>query len=68
MEQIKWVCVNDKFGSNGEPMIATDSIRWRKKDSISWFIDGTNDSWRHWRDKIGWRCVKIKVKIEILES
>lgn len=48
-------------------MIATDSIRCKKKDSIAWFIEGSNDNCRHWKNKIGWDCVRVKVTIEILK-
>ena len=61
MEEIKWICVNYKWDENGSFM--TDTLAWKRTDSIKFLCDGTNKNWRHWRDKIGWRCIKFKVTI-----
>lgn len=66
MEQTKWCCVNYKFGSNGVPMILPESVRYKRTESIAWFIDGTNNTWRYWKEKIGWQCIKVKVTIEVI--
>lgn len=66
MENIKWACANYKFGTADEPMILSDSIRYTRKESIAWFINGSGNTWRHWREKIGWRCIKVKVSINPL--
>lgn len=63
-EMIKWCCVNYEFSN---PMILEDSLKWKRTDSIKWFISGTRQDWRHWR-KIGWKCVRVKVTIHVLEE
>lgn len=65
-QDFMWCCINYKFGTTNEPMILTDSVKSTRKQSIAWFIKGSGDTWRHWREKIGWRCVKVIVTIEII--
>jgi hypothetical protein len=66
MESKRWACVNYKLGDDKEPMILFDSIRYRRSDSIAWFIEGSGNTWRHWKEKIGWRCIKVVVTIKPL--
>lgn len=61
MKRYKWCCVNYKFG--GEPYFLEESLRYRRTDSIQWFIKDSGNTWRHWKNKIGWRCIKVKVTI-----
>lgn len=68
METTKWCCVNYKVGDNGEPYFLQESLDYYRSRSIAKFIEGSGRPWWHWRDKIGWQCIKVKVTITILKK
>jgi hypothetical protein len=40
--------------------LAIYTIRWRRKDSISSFLNGSGMTWKECR-KVGWQCIKINI-------
>jgi len=36
-------------------------VKWYKWEAISYWIDGTNETWKQWYSK-GARCVKVEIK------
>lgn len=61
MEDIKWICVNYRWDEAGS--FLAETLKWRRTDSIKKMCEGTNMNWRHWRNTVGWRCIKVKVII-----
>lgn len=57
-----WVCVSRK----GEPMQWT--IASTKTTSIEYFLQDCTGKWKEYRDKYGWRCVKVDISFEPLTT
>lgn len=55
--QTMWVCTHPTNGS------LIDTLTFMRRESIKKLIDGTTHSWKYWRTKYGFRCIKVRVEL-----
>jgi hypothetical protein len=60
-----WVVINNDHPAGLEPYIVSSTFACTRKKSISLFIDRSNASWRYWRSKYNFQCVKAESCITI---
>lgn len=58
-----WVVVSEKHPESGEIYLAEHTFRLTRSGSIQYFIEGTNKSWRWWKRKYNYKCVKAEITI-----
>lgn len=60
-----WVIANNNHPNGGNMGIFSQSFRYTRKECIRDFIEGSGSTWKHWRTKFNFICVKASSKIEI---
>jgi 3'-phosphoadenosine 5'-phosphosulfate sulfotransferase (PAPS reductase)/FAD synthetase len=58
-----WVVINIGHPYSGSKYILSESFAFTKKGCIKDFIKDTGQTWKYWRDKYNFRCVRAEMKI-----
>ena len=59
-----YVIINIGHPNTGTAFMNVDSFRARKKDAIKYFIEGSGNTWKYWRERYNFRCVKAEMIIK----
>ena len=60
-----WVVITINHPTHGGSWIVDSTFKFKRTDSISEFCKGLGSSWRYWKDKYNFRCVKATSTIEL---
>jgi hypothetical protein len=63
-----WVVMTPQHPSTNEPMIWWTGFREKKSDCIKAFVEDSSLTWRQWKNKFGFRCVRASSSIRLSES
>jgi len=62
-----WIIKNDNHPTGVKPFIVVGSFQPTRKQCIHLFAAGTNTSWRTWKERWNFECVRAKQTTETIQ-
>lgn len=70
MEKINkgWAIINIGHPKTGTASVFSGSFRYTRRECVADFISGSGQTWKYWRNKFNFRCVKAEETLKTLED
>ncbi len=62
-EKHGWVVQNTDHPNTSFDFMNDNTFAYTKKEAIEKFIEGSGKPWKHWHDKLNYRCVRATMTI-----